>query len=109
MWILFENGKYTIPYDDRCRKKVDILVNELRGMAWDRGRVVSTSEHKDMVMSMWLAELGIGERSTINKVFDNQVLVTFILVIWPEGFILRLLDENSKGKMLRICDLFCHS
>ena len=65
--ILFENGKYTIPYGRRCREKVDVLVDELRGMAWDRGRVVSTSEHKDMVMGLWLAELGIEERPVGNR------------------------------------------
>ena len=40
--ILFENGKYTLPYCDSCREKLEVLVDELRGMAWDRGRVVST-------------------------------------------------------------------
>jgi len=64
---LFENGKYTIPYGRRCREKVEVLVDELRGMAWDRGRVVSTSKHKDMVMGLWLAELGIGERPVGNR------------------------------------------
>jgi len=58
--ILFENGKYEFPYGEECRNEIDTLLEELNGMAWDEGKLITTAAHKDTVGALWLAEKGVG-------------------------------------------------
>ncbi len=65
--ILFENGKYEFPYGEECREEVDTLLEELNGMAWDDGKLITTAAHKDTVMALWLAEKGVDEANVGNR------------------------------------------
>ena len=65
--ILFENGKYEFPYGEECRSEVDTLLEELNGMAWDEGKLITTAAHKDTVMALWLAEKGVDEANVGNR------------------------------------------
>jgi len=65
--ILFENGKYEFPYGEECREEMDTLLQELNGMAWDEGKLITTAAHKDTVMALWLAEKGVDEANVGNR------------------------------------------
>jgi len=65
--ILFENGKYEFPYGEKCRNETDTLLQELNGMAWDDGKLITTAAYKDTMMALWLAGKGVEEANVGNR------------------------------------------
>lgn len=65
--VLFENKKYNLPYAPESSERTDILLNEFTGLAFSNRRVVSTTAHKDTVLAVWLAEIGVRETPMSNR------------------------------------------
>ncbi len=66
--VLFENGKYSIPYGPRSRRLADKYVHELHSLSIDEDDKITTSAgHKDIVMANWLAEIGSRETPNYNR------------------------------------------
>lgn len=67
MRILFENGKYAIPFADSSKELTHALIDELHNMVFDGGKISSLAAHKDLVMAMWLAEIGVSRSPSFNR------------------------------------------
>lgn len=68
--MLLDNKKYRIPRgDEHSVRMTELLIAEMAGFTFDKGKVVSVSEHDDCGMSLMMAEIGI--RRTHYGTFDN--------------------------------------
>lgn len=54
--ILFEQGRFHFPYgDEKSKAIVDMIFDQLAGMAWSDKGIESTTEHDDLVMGLLMA------------------------------------------------------
>lgn len=57
---LLENGKLRIARGDpHSIETTDMLIAELQAFAWLKGKLQGIGSHDDMVMSLWLADVGV--------------------------------------------------
>ncbi len=54
--LLFEQGRFHFPYgDDKSKAMVDMMFDQLAGMAWSDKGIESTTDHDDLVMGLLMA------------------------------------------------------
>lgn len=63
---LFENGKIRLARGDaRSQEATDILMAELQGFSWLKGKLQGVGIHDDTVMALWIADCAVRSGSNV--------------------------------------------
>lgn len=54
--LLFENGKWKLPWDRATRDIMQEFVGQLQSFGWADGKLQGVGAHDDLVMAAWIAE-----------------------------------------------------